>query len=130
MRDVPTWLMIAMMGSFGALLRFAITQGSRQEPQGVPWGTLSANLLGCFLLGALVAIARQEPPVMGPLWRNALSVGFLGALTTFSTFSFETWDRWQRGLVGVAMANVVLNVSLGLVCVWLGQWMARNVMST
>lgn len=69
----------------------------------VPAGTLAVNLLGCFLLGAMLELTRQTGWI-SPTARTIAGVGFLGAFTTFSTFGVETFraielEEWH--LAGV-----------------------------
>ncbi|WP_270179580.1 fluoride efflux transporter CrcB [Alkalihalobacillus sp. CinArs1] len=79
------WLLIAVGGAAGALLRYIVTLlfNKMSFMQGFPLATLIVNLVGSFLLG--VGYGSSE---FGP----AVSTGFLGALTTFSTFIYETID--------------------------------------
>lgn len=88
------------------------------------FGTLIANLVGCFLIGILMAIFWQFPQVNG-LWKLFLVTGFLGAFTTFSSFSSEVMelfmsDKWLSGL-GVILAHLVG----GLFCTALGILLVR-----
>lgn len=124
MREI---LIVGAAGALGAMARYAVS-GWAYELAGtrLPWGTLTVNVAGCFLLGLLmhVSIATTLVP---PTWRLALATGFLGALTTFSTFSYETVRELERGSWGAAGANVALNLALGLPATWLGLVIARRM---
>ncbi|MCL4160556.1 UNVERIFIED_CONTAM: hypothetical protein GTU68_063787, partial [Idotea baltica] len=61
-----------------------------------PIGTLSVNVLGCYMLGFLVAWLTQRPD-HGENWSLFLRVGLLGAFTTFSTFGLETVELASNG---------------------------------
>lgn len=114
-------VLIAVGGAIGALARFGIA-GWVQPPEGsVPWGTLTVNVLGSFLLGFLLRYLQDGG--IPPEWRLGLTVGLLGAFTTFSTFSYEAVvliqaGEWQRatayviGSVVLAMAAVVAGFGL------------------
>ena len=79
----------------------------------LPLGTLSANLIGGYLVGVCVAVF-QALPQLDPIWRLALVTGFLGALTTFSSFSAEVVSMLmqQRYALAVTTAAVHLLGSL------------------
>ncbi len=80
-------LAICIGASAGALARWGLSLWL--TPGGlIPWGTLLANLIGGYLIGACIAVF-QAMPQLDPVWRLLLITGFLGGLTTFSTFSAE-----------------------------------------
>jgi CrcB protein len=57
----------------------------------------------------------------GDTWlRSALTIGLLGAHTTFSTLSYETYRLLEDGALGLAAANVLGSAAAGLVAVYLG----------
>ena len=72
----------------GAWLRWGLGVWLNPVLPEVPLGTLTANLVGGFVIGLAVEFFAAYPGV-APEWRLALITGFLGALTTFSTFSAE-----------------------------------------
>ncbi|AWV89433.1 fluoride efflux transporter CrcB [Bradymonas sediminis] len=103
--------LIAAGGALGALFRTGIAEAiyARMGQDGFAWGTLTVNLLGCFLIGmarAGVEIADWGSPEL----RTIVFAGFLGAFTTFSTFEADTVALWQTGQR--AMAGVYLGVSV------------------
>jgi len=86
-RDI---IYIAIAGSFGALGRYYMTDlAHRLLGGGYPYGTLAVNIVGSFLIGLIIQTGISTD-LISPAWRLALTVGFLGAFTTFSTFSYET----------------------------------------
>ena len=118
------WLVIALGGSLGALARHAVVLACA-SCRGFPWGVLLANVSGCFVAGVLAELTAR--PGVDPLWRLALSVGFLGAYTTFSAFSVDTVGLllagdWSRGL-----ANAGANLALCLFACALGIGVARSL---
>lgn len=118
---------IAVGGAIGALARYGMS-GAIYAAMGarLPWGTLFVNLLGCFLLGALMEISRLSAWV-SPDTRLAIGIGFLGSFTTFSTFGVETFRAIEAGSWSAAVWNVLLNVVGGLFFVILGVGLARGV---
>lgn len=109
---------ICIGASIGALGRWGLN--SLLLPTGtVPWGTLTANLVGGYLIGIAVAVF-QALPELDPVWRLALVTGFLGGLTTFSSFSAEVVAMLMQGRLDLAMGTVVLHVGGSLILTWLG----------
>jgi len=122
-------LLIACFGAAGALARYGVWLGCQvffNDYLGskMAWGTLTVNLVGCFLLAALAEIADADIGIT-PEWRTALGVGLLGALTTFSTFGVETIGFVHKGHYLHAAANVGLNLIGGLAMVAAGVAVAR-----
>ena len=120
-----TLLGIALAGAAGALARYGLS-GLMHRFLGAafPWGTLTVNLTGCFLLGFLLELSRQSGWV-SPDFRTIAGIGFLGAFTTFSTFGFETYRSLETGEWLVAGLNVLANVAGGLLLVAAGSNLAR-----
>jgi CrcB protein len=121
-RIVPrvTVVGIAVAGSLGALARYGLDGAvSRRWPGAFPWGTFVVNISGAFLLGLLFVLLTERVTV-DPWIRSSLTIGFLGAYTTFSTLSFESYRLLEDGAVGLALANALGSVAAGLVAVYLG----------
>ena len=118
------WLLIAMGGAAGSLLRYAL-QGwvHRLAGTALPLGTLVVNVLGCLVIGFLAA-ACAGPISLRDDYRLGLTVGLLGGFTTFSTFGWETFALTSSGQVRWAVANVALSCTLGLLAVWFGARLA------
>lgn len=85
-----------------------------------PYGTLSVNILGSFLMG-LIMEAGLYTWNISPYTRTVVTVGFLGGLTTFSTFSYETVSLLHDGSYFLGGLNIILNVVLCLCGLWLGK---------
>lgn len=106
-------LAICLGASVGALLRWRLGLWLSTPGALLPWGTLTANLIGGYLVGVCVAVFQQLPQ-LDPIWRLALVTGFLGALTTFSSFSAEVVAmlQQQRYMLALGTASVHLFGSL------------------
>ncbi|PZF86082.1 fluoride efflux transporter CrcB [Jiangella anatolica] len=81
-----------------------------------PWGTFTANLAGCLILGGLAGAEAALPASMYAL----LGIGFCGALTTYSTFSYETFRLAETRALFYAAMNVTVSVIAGLGAALLG----------
>ncbi len=94
----------------------------------LPLGTLSANLIGGYLVGLAVAFFMQHPE-LSPEWRLLIITGFLGGLTTFSTFSVETVTLLARGQYAWSMAIITAHLGGSLLMTVLGiqtlKWIQR-----
>ncbi|SIR36142.1 camphor resistance protein CrcB [Shewanella morhuae] len=113
-------LLVALGGSIGAVFRYLISIFMIQVFGGsFPFGTLLVNVLGSFLMGVIYALGQMSH--ISPELKALIGIGLLGALTTFSTFSNETLLLLQEGDWLKATLNVVLNLSLCLFMVYLGQ---------
>lgn len=93
----------------GALLRWRLGLWLSTPGTLLPWGTLVANLVGGYLVGAAVA-AFQTNPHLDPAWRLAIITGFLGALTTFSSFSAEVVAMLTQARYGLALGTAALHL--------------------
>lgn len=107
---------IAIAGAFGALARYGV--GRPIGFRSFPWATLAINVAGYVLLGFLMrsAIGRQWSPVL----TSAVSIGFLGAFTTFSTFSVEMLILLRDGRVVDAALYAGASVIGGVAAAALG----------
>jgi CrcB protein len=115
-------LLVMVGGSLGAASRYGISLltvkmwGTR-----FPWGTLTVNLAGCFLIGLLFGLSDRVR-MLTPEMRLLLITGFLGALTTFSTFSIETVSAGRAGLMVQPVVNILINNLGGLALTVMGLW--------
>lgn len=118
---------IAIGGATGALLRFYVSGWVYGLlGRGFPWGTLSVNVVGSLLMGVL-SVWLIERFNLGPEWRAAVLIGFLGAFTTFSTFSLETLNLIEAGAHAKALANVAVSVVLCVGAAWVGVIAGRQL---
>lgn len=105
---------IAAGGAVGALGRhFVNVLALSWFGTAFPWGTLTVNIAGSFLMGVFVELsALVWSP--GPALRAMLTVGMLGAFTTFSTFSLETALLYERGQPGLSALYALLSLTLSV----------------
>lgn len=111
---------IAIGGAFGACSRYLVSELCvALMGRGFPYGTLTVNVVGSFIMGLLIAAFETELLSQVP-WRQVIGLGFLGALTTFSTFSMDNVLLLQQGAFFKMGLNVILNVILSISAAWLG----------
>lgn len=106
--------MIAIGGGLGALARYGVVSFFQRWTVEFPWGTLSVNALGCFVVGAVFERLPADA-------RAFVVVGVLGGFTTFSAFGLETVEMLRGGQATHALLNVAGNVVLGVGAVLLGR---------
>jgi len=119
---VKQCLIVGVGGFFGAIARFLINTAvsSRYAPH-FPWATFLINITGSFVLGLLATLISGQV-LTNPLWRLGVSVGFIGAYTTFSTFEYESA---VLGVSWAALGNLLGSVVAGYGAVRLGIWLGR-----
>ena len=108
-----TLLAVAAGGALGAVARYLLAVRLYGELGiGFPWGTLGVNALGCALLGVVLGLV-EERDAFSPDVRAFLTVGFLGAMTTFSTFIYESWQYMRADDPLRFGLYVVLSLAIG-----------------
>jgi|FrelakmetLWP11LW_1041352.scaffolds.fasta_scaffold15615_1 CrcB protein len=120
-------IFVAVAGAAGALSRWGIGRLMvRLLGTGFPYGTLIVNILGCFLIGLIMQVGLTTTRISETA-RIALTVGFLGALTTFSSFSYETLALAEQGRWLGVCSNIALNVILSLFATLAGLAVAKTL---
>ena len=113
------FLAVGFGAAIGAWLRWGLGLWLNPALPKLPLGTLSANLVGGYLIGLAVAFFMQHPG-LSPEWRLLIITGFLGGLTTFSTFSAETVTLLARGQYAWSMAIIAAHLGGSLLMTVLG----------
>lgn len=90
-----------------------------------PFATLTANVLGSFLIGLLAPyfISRSLPPE----YRLLVITGFLGGFTTFSSLAYESLDLYFNNTLVLAALNIFTNLTAGLIAAGLGIWLSAYI---
>lgn len=114
-------------GALGAAGRFWLGGALlRRLGEGVPWGTLAANLIGSFAIGFLAVWLEGRGP-QALYWRAFLIVGLLGGLTTYSSLMLECLLLARSPRAAMALAYLGTTLVAGLLLVWLGARLATTV---
>jgi CrcB protein len=115
---------VCLGGAAGSGLRYLLSGWvMRQTGPGFPYGTLAVNVLGSFLLGAIMEAALMS--TFPETLRLALTTGVMGGFTTYSTFNYETLESFRVGDWGMGIVNVSVTVLACLVAGVLGLWTGR-----
>jgi CrcB protein len=127
-----TLLYVALGGAIGAVGRYGVVtmvgQYAHASGSNFPFGTMVVNILGSFMLGALVELsALVWSP--SPEIRAMLVVGMLGAFTTFSTFSLDLVTLMNRGHWGQAALYTGLSVALSVLALYMGIQIMKAILN-
>lgn len=124
---IQTLFQVALGGALGASARYLTNAGMlRLVGPGFPWGTVTVNVIGSFLMGALVIALAQ---VFGNRFAPLLMTGVLGGFTTFSAFSLDAVTLWEGGRPELAAAYVAGSVLLSITALVAGLFIARGVLA-
>ena len=111
---------VALGGGIGACLRYLIGLIPLKEPYAFPVKTLAINLIGCFVIGLIAALAVKNTS-FSPKTVLFIKTGLCGGFTTFSTFALETETLIKTGHIGIAVLYVALRVVVGIGLTFAGQ---------
>ena len=113
------FIAVGLGAAIGSWLRWGLGMWLNPALPELALGTLSANLIGGYLIGLAIAFFMQQPE-LSPEWRLFIITGFLGGLTTFSTFSAETVTLLVRGQYAWSVAIIVAHLGGSLLMTVLG----------
>ena len=127
-----SYLFVAIGGALGAMARFALNV-LLQRDVAFPWGTLSANLLGCLVMGVvahLVAASAwfNDAGIIPDQYRLLFAVGFCGSFTTLSAFVMELHTMLQRNELFASFAYLMGTMIGGFAAFYIGIVLTRSVM--
>jgi CrcB protein len=118
---------IAIGGAIGALCRYGMSNGVYLLlGRSFPYGTLAVNIVGSIIMGSAYVMMIERMDV-SPELRAGITIGLLGAFTTFSTFSIETLNLLESGETFKAGLNILLSVTLCVSGCWLGMILGRQL---
>lgn len=117
---------LALAGSLGTLARYGLAGFvSRHNSSMFPWGTLTVNLVGCFVAGTFWSLFERWP-ISGET-RTIVMVGFMGAFTTFSSMILETNELLRSAEWMFALANITVQIGLGGLALFVGTLIGRMI---
>lgn len=115
-----TIVAVSVGAALGALFRWWLGTKLNSYFPNVPPGTVAANLIGGYVIGAAIAFFSSFTGI-APEWRLLVITGFCGGLTTFSTFSAEVVTllrggqvMWACAAVGVHLGGSLLMTVAGI----------------
>jgi CrcB protein len=105
-------------GGLGSLIRYLVSQLTKNIFMMPIIGTFFVNIAGCFLIGYIYALnlyKEQSEPT-----KLFITVGLLGGLTTFSTFNLEIFELIKAGKIEYAILYMLASLTIGLLFTYLG----------
>jgi CrcB protein len=123
---IPALAWVGLGGAAGAMLRYAASLAFAGTAMALPWGTLFANLTGCFGIGVLAELVARGMSVT-PEARLFLATGLCGGFTTMSSFIYELAGLWREGATLLASAYLLATLVGSAVCFGLGAWATHAI---
>ena len=126
---MQTYLLVFLGAGIGGALRHGVNVGcARMCGTAFPWGTLTVNVAGSFLMGAIAAwLTSKDGEGWSQPLRLFLATGILGGFTTFSAFSLDAVMLWERGQIGLAVAYMGGSVFLSIAGLLAGLALIRTL---
>jgi fluoride exporter len=123
--DIYKVLAVGFGGFLGSIARYVTVKSVDDKLNAVfPYGTLSVNVIGSFLLGLIYVLASRKAGLTDN-WRLFLGAGFCGGFTTFSAFALENFNLIEQKLGGISLAYVSVSLLAGLLALAAGVWLGR-----
>ena len=125
------YLFVAVGGALGAVARFALNV-FMQRDIAFPWGTLSANLLGCLVMGAVAQLVAtstwfNEAGIVPDQYRLLFAIGFCGSFTTLSALVMELHTMLQRSELLNSFVYLMATMIGGFACFYIGFALLRAI---
>ena len=120
------YLLVAAGGALGAMLRYWVYNAGPFSEDRSALATVGVNVAGSFLIGVAYVLLTEKSG-LAPEWRSLVTVGFLGAFTTYSTYSLDALRLLEKGLYGFALIYLLGTMLVCLLAAWLGLALSRIV---
>jgi CrcB protein len=126
-----SYLFVAIGGALGAMARFALNV-FLQRDIAFPWGTLSANLVGCLIIGVIAELVASsawfnQSGIVPDQYRLLFAIGFCGSFTTLSALVLELHTMLQRNELLGSFAYLMSTMIGGFACFYLGFLLMRSM---
>jgi CrcB protein len=124
-----SYFFVAVGGALGAMARFGLNV-LLQRDISVPWGTLSANLLGCLVMGVIAQLVAtsawfNDAGIVPDQYRLLFAIGFCGSFTTLSALVMEMHTMLQRNELLNSFSYLMVTMVGGFACFYLGFILTR-----
>jgi fluoride exporter len=119
-------LLVGVGGMAGSLIRFLVSYFIQNKiSSSFPFGTLTVNVLGCFIAGVIYALSEKSQ--ISIEWRLLLLTGFCGGFTTFSAFSYESINLLKNGEILCLSLYTITSVVIGFSATYLGMLISKTL---
>jgi CrcB protein len=120
-------LIVGFGGFIGSAARYIVVKTVDGRLNALfPYGTLTVNIVGSFLLGMIYMLAQRKAGLSDE-GRLFLGVGFCGGFTTFSAFALENFNLMQQKLPGISLIYITVSIILGILALAAGIWASRFI---
>ena len=117
--DIKSLILVFFGGGLGSSIRYFITKYSSKNLISFPIGTSISNLVGCFIIGLLIAYYEKNNIPKKDIILF-VSIGFCGGLTTFSTFMLDVFYMLKNENIQNLFAYFSINFFVGFFFIYLG----------
>ncbi|KAA6440162.1 fluoride efflux transporter CrcB [Dyadobacter flavalbus] len=122
-------ILVFIGGGLGSLARYGTGKASSVWPSNFPYGTLTANILACLILGVFTGWAAFRTPDSAATYRAFIAVGFCGGFSTFSTFSNDTIQLMAANRWTDAVFNIFASLISCFCATVLGMWLGKQLLN-
>ena len=122
-------IIVFVGGGLGSLARYGIGRALAQWPSVFPFGTLTANILACLILGTFGGWATFKSADLVATSRLFVVVGFCGGFSTFSSFSNETIQLFLHNRWIEASLNIIISIIACFAATFLGMWLGKTFLA-
>ena len=124
-----SYLFVAVGGALGAMSRYGLNVLLQREVE-FPWGTLTANLAGCLVMGIVAQLVAgtawfNDSGIIPDQYRLLFAVGFCGSFTTLSAFVMELNTMIQKNELFFSFSYIVATLVGGFACFYVGIMLMR-----
>jgi CrcB protein len=127
-----SYLFVAFGGAIGAMARFGLNVFLQRDVE-FPWGTLTANLLGCLVMGVIAQLISStawfnDAGIIPDQYRLLFAVGFCGSFTTLSSLVLEINTMLQKNEIFYSFSYFVGTMVGGFACFYIGIMCVRMLL--
>jgi CrcB protein len=127
-----SYLVVAVGGAIGAMARFGLNVFLQRDVE-FPWGTLTANLLGCLVMGVIAQLISStawfnDAGIFPDQYRLLFAVGFCGSFTTLSSLVLEINTMLQKNEIFYSFSYFVGTMIGGFACFYIGIMCTRMLL--
>lgn len=118
-------LLVALGGAIGSVGRYLVgLWGVRLAGANFPWGTLTVNVAGAFLIGLMAEVIARRFNA-SPEMRVFIVTGIIGGFTTWSSFTLDAVVLFERGAVGLAAVYLMASLMVSFLAIFAGLALGR-----
>jgi fluoride exporter len=122
---MKNFLLVFFGAGIGGVLRYAIGSVVKWNGTSFPWATFIVNILGCFIIGLVIAFANKNN-FFADNFKLMLATGLCGGFTTFSAISLESLQLIKQANIQTALVYIVCSILFGIAACAIGFWIIKQ----